>query len=106
MDYPVRLLICGYGLAALTAIAVAMAFGGLFAPLLTFWLGGAGFVLALPFVPVVRRAFRRAPADDIAESGNVVLEEELRRWEEDREADSRAAREAIEAEARARGVTA
>lgn len=106
MDYPVRLLTCGYGLAALTAIAVAMAFGGLLAPLLTFWLGGAAFVLALPFVPVVRHAFRRAPEAETAESGNVVLEEELRRWEEDREADSRAAREAIEAEARARGASA
>lgn len=83
IDFPVRLLVVGYGLSAgLSAIAFAGGAGAL-AAALGFWLGGAVAVLVLGVVVAWRR--RKAPP---APTVNLVLEEELARWERDRLADS------------------
>jgi hypothetical protein len=83
IDYPVRLLVVGYGFAAgMAAVAFASGVGAL-AAALGFWLGGAASVLILGAALARRR--RNAGAEPTA---NLVLEEELARWEQDRRADS------------------
>lgn len=54
---PLRLLVSGYGLAAVVAVLAAYAGAGFGASLLLFWLGGAASVFALALMPGVRRLF-------------------------------------------------
>jgi hypothetical protein len=79
-----RILLLGYGLAAVGAGALAVAEGGVLVPLLVFWLGGAACVLA---IALVASAFTEEVAVAPAEDG-ALLEEALARWEADRFADS------------------
>jgi len=56
---PLRLLVSGYGLAAVVAVLAAYSGVGFGASLLLFWLGGAAAVFALALMPGVRALFTR-----------------------------------------------
>jgi hypothetical protein len=86
-----RLLLSGYGLAAVAAAAAAMAGAGLAAVALLFWIGGAAAVAGL----AMRAAARMPPeaiATDAADAEEAVLAEALAAWERDRLADRAPAR--------------
>jgi hypothetical protein len=91
LDFPVKILIVGYGLAAGAAIAVHGALGPVAAGLI-FWLGGAVAVVALAVVPGLNRIFMR-PEDEDPGAEDRALEAQMRRWEADRLSDSAAAPE-------------
>jgi hypothetical protein len=88
-----RLLLSGYGLAAMAAAAAAMAGAGLVAAALLFWIGGAVAVAGLAV-----RAARRIPpgtvagTEDATAAEEAALAEALAAWERDRLADRAAAR--------------
>lgn len=80
-----RLLLSGYGLAALAAAAAASAGAGLVAVALLFWIVGAVAVAGLALW-----AARRAPpeaAGDATAAEEAMLAEALAAWERDRLAD-------------------
>ncbi len=91
LDFPVKILIVGYGLAAGAAIAAHGALGPVSAGLV-FWLGGAVAVVALAVVPGLNRMFLR-PEDETADAEDRALEAQMRRWEADRLSDSAAEHE-------------
>jgi hypothetical protein len=86
LDFPVKLLIIGYGLAALAAALIGSAHG-LAAAVLSFWLGGPFLVVLLAATPGLNRPFllRREAVTDAEER---ALAEQLRRWEADRLSES------------------
>ncbi len=89
--HPLRLLLVGYGLSAVTGSAIAMTIGGVLAPILVFWLGGAVMSLCAPLIPGVGAWFRR-PVNGAATSAatsddEAAMAEALRRWEADGAAD-------------------
>lgn len=96
-DFPVRSLVIGYGVAAcLGAVIAAVGAGPVWVGGVV-WLGGAAATLGVAALSVrERRPTARLEPED--RSRNLVLAEELRRWEEDRLAE----REGATAEQRRR----
>ena len=82
-----RLLLAGYGLAAVGGAAAHQAGFGLMPVVLIFWLGGAVAVAALAVALAPRLETR--PATSVDE--DAMLAEALRLWEEDRLGDRLAA---------------
>lgn len=89
-----RLLAIGYGLAALGAVALWLSGVGALAAGLTFWIGGAAAVLAVAAIQT------RGGSVAAATSENLVREEELMRWEQDRRRDAPPAAEGAKSLAR------
>lgn len=79
-----RILLLGYGLAAVAAAALAGAGGGVLGPLLMFWVGGA---LCVIVIAVATAPFLK-PLEHVATPDDVSLEEALAEWEADRRADA------------------
>lgn len=83
-----RLLLSGYGLAALAAVATAQAAGGVVLPVAVFWLGGALAVCVLAVMPGTGRLFRREiPTEQDEADHDAALARALEAWEQDRLAD-------------------
>lgn len=84
-----RLLLTGYGLAAILGAASAYSGGSAVSGLLLFWLGGAVATLAIAATPGLGRLFRaKVPVEAETER---QADKSLRCWEEDRAADTTAA---------------
>jgi len=82
-----RLLMIGYGLAGICAVALWLGGAGALVAGLTFWIGGAVAVLA------VAALMTRGGANADARRADVVRDDELMRWEQDRRLDAAAATE-------------
>jgi hypothetical protein len=90
MEKLARLLLSGYGLAALAAAGALAAGAGMAAVVLLFWIGGAVAVAGLAV-----RAARRLPpesAGTASDTEEAILAEALAAWERDRLADRAPAR--------------
>lgn len=89
MSHPLRLLVSGYGLAALAGTALVALGGPFWAGGFAFWFGGAALTVALATAPGTRRWFRAAPRPPgAADEEAAMLARALRRWEEDRLSDA------------------
>ena len=82
-----RLLLAGYGLAAVLGVAAAQAGAGLLVAGLIFWVGGAVAVAGLAVL--VAPLLGSRPATTAADEADLA--EALRQWEEDRRDDRAAA---------------
>ncbi len=86
VDFPVRLLLTGYGIAAAVAVLLG---DGFISGALIFWLGGAASVIMLAATPGLNRPFVReqigTESGEYAGARNIVSEDELALWDRDRE---------------------
>jgi O-antigen ligase len=94
-----RLLVLGYGIAAIAGIVAYLVGAGVLTVVLTVWLGGAAAValLALAITPFLAESAVATGAEDAA------LADALRLWEQDRLGDRMSADEATHGSSRAAG---
>lgn len=98
---PIRLLISGYGVAALASAGVLLLGGGALPAGLMLWLGGAVFTIALGAAPgrlgaIFRATEERSVADEAEAEArdDAALARALERWDDDLRRDQARAAEA------------